>query len=564
MKQFPFFVLPGTSLILFSSFVAQAEPTFNKDIAPIIFEHCAGCHRPGQAGPFNLLTYADVSKRARQVSEVVQKRVMPPWLPEKGHADFVGDRSLSKEKIELIQKWYAAGAQEGAPADLPPMPRLPEGWELGNPDLVVEMPEAYALAGEGKDVYRNFVFPIPTSQRKFVKGVELNPGNRKVVHHAFINVDTTPFSRHKAGKSRPPGFDGMLLPETALMPGGQSLGWQPGKTPRFSPEGLPWVLETNTDLVLQLHMHPSGKPEQVRPRVAFYFTDKPPTNMAYRINLNPLIIDIPPGSQDYAIEDSYRLPVDVDLIGISPHAHYICKRMEGRATFPDGRTSDLIVIPNWDFNWQGDYQYSQPVLLPKGTTLGMRFTYDNSTNNIRNPNNPPKRIRYGLETTEEMGELWFQVVPRKASERNTLAQDFYHHLALITLGYNEHVLIENPKDAEAHTRAGRVQAYFGQVNQALEHFKAAIQADPNYDRAWYEVGFINFRLNRMKEAQEAFENTVRLNPDDYSALGSLGAIAMQRGEFEQAETRFRAALKINPADSVARDNLERVLKARAR
>jgi Flp pilus assembly protein TadD len=194
----------------------------------------------------------------------------------------------------------------------------------------------------------------------------------------------------------------------------------------------------------------------------------------------------------------------------------------------------------------------------------MHFTYDNSADNPRNPNQPPKRVRYGLQTSDEMGELWFQVLPREPRERNTLGQDFYKHLAQRTLDYNEHVLKENPKDAEAHTRAGRARLYFGDTPGALEHYNAAVQADPNYDRAWYELGFVYLRQNQLDGAQKAFENVVRLNPDDYQAQGSLGMVYMQKGDVAHAEACLRAALRLNPNDSLARENLERVIKARRR
>ena len=541
----------------------QGTLTFNKDIAPIVFRHCASCHRPDQAAPFNLLTYADVKKRAKQVVEVVEKRYMPPWLPERGLLEFAYDRSLSVEQIGVIRQWAAEGAVEGAAEDLPALPKWTAGWQLGTPDLVIKLPQPYTLVAEGKDVYRNCVIPIPVSERKYVKGVEFLPGNWRVVHHAFINVDSTPISRRRAGKENPPGFDGMVLTDTARMPDGHFLGWQPGKVPQMAPDGLAWTLEPNTDLVLQLHLHPSGKPEMVQPTIAFYFTRQPPTNSAFRINLNALRIDIPAGAKDYAVEDQYTLPVDVNLIGVLPHAHYLGKSLEGYALLPEGTRKDLILIKDWDFNWQGDYRYVSPILLPKGSTLVMRWTYDNSSQNERNPNQPPKRVRYGPQTTDEMGELWYQVLPRDASERNLFERDFYAHLGRLVIEYNESVLKENPNDAEAHTKAGRAKFYFGRVAEALDHFQAAIRADPNYDKAYYELGFIYQRQNRLADAQQAFENVIRLNADDYEAQGSLGAIYFQKGDFDRAESCFKAALRINPADLIARKNLARVLQVRS-
>jgi hypothetical protein len=550
--------------VLKASSASEAPLTFNKDIAPVVFQHCVVCHRPGQSAPFSLLTYGDAKKRAKQVGEVVSKHYMPPWLPEKGYGDFADDRSLSADEIARICKWVAEGAEEGPTADLLPLPKWNEGWQLGTPDLVVKATQPYLLSSTGKDVFRNLVIHIPTADRKFVRGVEFQPGNWKVVHHALMFVDPTPYSRRRAEKEKPAGFDGMTMTQTAKMPGGQFLTWQPGKLPTLAPEGLPWVLETNSDLVVQLHLHPSGKPEEVQPVVAFYFTDKPPTNSTVRINLNPLHLDIPPGATNYVIEDKFVLPIDADLLRLSPHAHYLAKRMEGYALLPDGSRKELMLIKDWDFNWQGDYRYVKPVYLPKGSTLCMRFTYDNSTNNVRNPNQPPRRVRYGPETTYEMAELWLQVLPHDSSPRarDGLGQALYEHMAKLTIEHYEAVLLENPNDAVAHTRAGTAEHYFGQMNRALDHLQKAVKADPNSDEASYELGFLCLHLNRLSEAQAAFENVVRLNPDDFQAEGSLGSIYLQKGNLEQAEAHFKAAVRINPGDEVARKSLEMVAKAK--
>ena len=354
----------------------------------------------------------------------------------------------------------------------------------------------------------------------------------------------------------------MLLPETARMPDGHFLGWQPGKLPQLAPEGLAWTLQPNTDLVLQLHLHPSGKPELVQPTVAFYFTQRPPTNAAVRINLTALRMDIREGAKNYTVEDSYKLPVAVNLVGVLPHAHYLGKRLEGYAILPDRTKKELILIKDWDFNWQGDYRYASPILLPKGSSLVMRWTYDNSAENVRNPNRPPKRVKYGPQTTDEMAELWFQVLPVNPAERTLFERDFYGHLGRLTIEYNESLLEQNPNDAEAHTKAGRAELYFGQVLKALDHFQAAIKADPKNDRAYYELGFIALRQNKLAEAQQAFENVVRLNPDDYEAEGSLGVAYLRKGDLEQAEAHFKSALRINPDDQIAAKNLARVEQAK--
>jgi tetratricopeptide (TPR) repeat protein len=236
--------------------------------------------------------------------------------------------------------------------------------------------------------------------------------------------------------------------------------------------------------------------------------------------------------------------------------------MHGYAGLPNGVKKDLILIKQWDFKWQGDYRYQQPIYLPRGTTLHMHFSYDNSAENIRNPNNPPRRVKYGLQTTDEMGELWLQVLPRNPAERNILAKDFYGHLAQVTINYNEYLLKENPKDAEAHTAAGRAKVFFGRIPEALRHFQAAINAQPGYDRAYYEFGYVMLQHDRLVDAERAFETVVLLNPDDYEAHGSLGVIALRNQELDKAQKHFEAALRINADDAIARANLDQVLKAR--
>jgi thioredoxin-like negative regulator of GroEL len=540
--------------------------TFNKDIAPILFGHCASCHRPGQSGPFNLLSYEDVQKRAKQVVEVTQSRYMPPWLPSAGHEPLANDRSLSAEQIALIQQWLADGAPEGDAKDLPAAPKFPEGWRLGKPDLVVQMPIAYTLPASGKDVYRNFVFPIPVTARKYVSAVEFNPGNRQV-HHALIYVDATRQSRRQADKAtaagEPPGFDGMVMPQTAQMPGGQLLGWQPGKVPYHMSDGLAWVLEKDMDVVLQMHMQPSGKPETIQPSLAFYFTDRAPTNAPFRVNLTRLDLAIPAGATNYIVEQSYTLPIDVDVLRISPHTHYLGHELSGYAVLPDGTRKSLLHIKDWDFNWQGDYEFAKPVFLPRGATLNMRFRFDNSTNNVQNPFNPPRTVSYGVNTTDEMAELWFQVLPRTVAERETLAKDFSQHLARVLIDYYKYVLRSNPNDASVHMKLGRSLHYEGRMAEAVHHLSTAVRLDPKDDKAQYELGFLYLRQNQLREAQAAFENVIRLRPDDWQAYGNLGNVHLRLKNLDLAEQCFVAALQINPQDAIAARNLSMVREAKA-
>ncbi len=535
--------------------------TYYHDIAPILFAQCSNCHRPGQSAPFSLLTYDETKRRALEIVKVTQSRYMPPWLPAPGYGEFTNERRLTEEEIGILEQWVHEGTEEGIRSDSPPAPVWNSDWQLGKPDLVVELP-TYTLASTGRDVYWNFVAPIPTDKLRFVRAVEFNPGNPKIVHHAFIQVDETSRSRLLAARNTPPGFPGMELSETAHMPGGQLLGWQPGKLASTAPEGLAWPLKVGTDLVLQTHLNPSGKPEKILPSVAFYFTDRPPTNQSFRLKLTALRLDIPPDEANYNVTESYTLPVDAAVLRSGAHAHYLGRDLKGYATLPNGERVPLLWIKNWDFKWQGDYQYSKPVWLPKGSKLTLDFTYDNSTNNIRNPHQPPERIRFGLESRDEMGELYFQLLPRDSQNYRVLANDFARYFVKTSRDFFAFRVKINPADAEAHKRLGRILLSEGAVPEAIAHIRESIRLDPMADEPHYDLGGFYLQEGKLAEAQREFSDVVRLNPYDFEAFGSLGIISLEVGRNSDARMYFERALQINPEDHLARGYLN-ALKAGA-
>lgn len=528
--------------------------TFHHDIAPILYDHCSTCHRPGQSAPFSLLNYDDAKRRAAEIVKVTQNRYMPPWLPVHGYGEFANERRLTEEEIGILAQWANEGTGEGLASDGPPVPKWNSDWQLGKPDLVVELP-TYTLPAAGRDVYWNFVAPIPTDKIRFVRGVEFNPGNPKIVHHAFIQVDETSRSRQLAARNTPAGFPGMELSETAHMPGGQLLGWQPGKLASMAPDGLAWPLKVGTDLVLQTHLNPSGKPESIHPSVGFYFTDQPPTNQSFRLKLTALKLDIPAGEANYHVTESYLLPVDAAVIRVGAHAHYLGKDLKGYATLPTGKREPLIWIKNWDFKWQGDYQYADPVWLPKGTTVTLDFTYDNSTNNIRNPHDPPERVRFGLESRDEMGELYFQLLPRNSQDYRVLAIDFARYFVRTSRDFFAFRVEVNPADAEAHKRLGRILMSEGAIAEAISHYRESIRLDPKADEPHYDLGGFYLQQGKLADAQREFGEVVRLNPSDSEAYGSLGIISMQLGRNADAGLYFERALQINPEDQLARGYL---------
>ena len=519
-----------------------ATVTFNRDIAPIVFRNCIVCHRPGESAPFSLLTYAEARKRAGLITALTTSRFMPPWLPERGNVEFLGERGLSDDEIALIRLWVEQGAVEGDPADLPRPPEFAQGWQLGKPDMVLTMEKTFTVPAEGVDVFRNFVLPIPVSTPRWVKAVELRPGNLQVVHHAVMQVDRSRSSRRRDEEDAEPGFPGMDLAGSEA-PGGQSIGWTPGKLPIVD-ERLAWRVEPGSDMVLQLHMLPTGKPEQVAPKIGLFFTDQPPDEQAFSLLMRNDNIDIPAGDGGYVIEDSLTLPVAVEAIGVYPHAHYLGKSIEAYATLPDGRKRWLINIPKWDFNWQDDYRYSQPLRLPAGTRIHMRFVYDNTSANALNPHNPPQRVRFGNRSTDEMATLAIQVIPKQAEDKPLLRE------ALMRAR-----LEKNFDNWFAHNALSSALKDQGRMDEALSHIHEAIRLHPGHPQLRYNLGNTLLALSRTEEAVESYRRTLTIEPDHPKANNNL-AVAFQRmGDLARAVQHYREQLTVSPMDARAHANL---------
>ena len=387
------------------------EVTFNKHVAPILFRRCAGCHRPGEVAPFALLGYKDASKRAGLIAEVTSGRQMPPWKAEPGAGHFADERRLSDDEIALIQRWSETGAVEGDAADLPPAPKFTEGWQLGEPDLVLKMVEPYTLAASGADEYRCFVLPIQVPAGKYIQAIEYRPGNRKIVHHAVITALPHEQAAKKLAAADGKSFLSGLAPPGRLLSGPLSI-WTPGMEPHAMPDDLASTWPDKTDLVLQLHLHPSGKPEVEQSAIGIHLTDRKP---GARLQMNVFSsnrIDIEPGKPDYELKASRKLNADATVFGLFPHMHLIGRSVRAEATLPDGAKVPLISIADWDFNWQYYYRYAEPVRLPAGTRIDVRWTYDNSASNPANPSKPPRRVTFGEQTADEMAFLIFDMIAR--------------------------------------------------------------------------------------------------------------------------------------------------------
>jgi tetratricopeptide (TPR) repeat protein len=546
-------------IALASSGRAQRAVTFSKDVAPILYKHCATCHRPGEIAPFSLLTYDDARPQARALARVTRERTMPPWKPEPGFGDFTGEDRLTDQQIGIIQRWVDGGAVQGDPSMLPAAPHFAEGWRLGQPDLVVTLKSPYTLSPGGPDVLRNFVIPIPTQSLKYVRGIEFRPGNSRVVHHANMRIDSTSSSRMLDEADPEPGFNGLLV--SGSFPDGFFLGWTPGQLPPLLPDGMSWRLEPGSDLVVQLHMHPGSTPETVQPSVGFFFTDTPPARTPVMLRLGRQNIDIPAGASRYRVSDEYRLPIDVEILAVQPHAHYRAREIKGTATLPDGTMKPLILIKDWDFNWQDVYQYREPLKVPKGTTVSMEFTYDNSAANRRNPDRPPQRVHWGQNSNDEMGDLWLQVVAASSGDRKILEAGFGPKvLGEDAVGY-ETLLVTDPNNARLHDAAAALLLGTGQTARAMAHLEAALRIDPNLASAHYNLASALLANNDANAAIDHLRRAVELSPAFAAAHVNLGTALRQQRRYDESERELRRGLELQSRSAPAHTNLAGVLAA---
>jgi len=545
------------------SAAAQPRLTFTKDIAPIVWDRCASCHRPGEIGPFSLVTYDDVKRRLTQIADATSRRVMPPWKPEPGAEDFQDQRRLTDVEVLTLQRWIAGGAVEGDPSDLPPRPSWNDGWRLGVPDLIVRMPEAYTVRADGPDVFRTFVIPIPLSTGRYVRALEFQPGNARVVHHANLGVDRTQASRQLDLRDPEPGYVGSMGAD-ARYPVGQLLGWTPGQAPHASPDGMTWRVEPGSDLVAQLHLQPTGKPEPVQISVGFFFTDMPPVRTPVGLRMGSETIEIPAGERDHMVVDRYVVPVDVDVIAIQPHAHNLARRMEATATLPDGTTRRLIAINDWDFRWQDVYRYANPFQLPKDTVIAMRFTYDNSADNIRNPHRPPARVVWGQNTTDEMGDLWLQLATRTSADHHILAADVGRKAHTEDVAAYTKLLRRDPENPLRHDAVANLYLEDGHIDEAIDHYKHSLRLEPRSAQTHYNLGVALSMRNRRDEARVQFEEALRIDPAYAQAHNNLGALLHLLGRTDLAVEHYRRAATLRPDNVEAHANLGQLLSAQGR
>ena len=400
--------------------IESDTPTFTTDIVPILFQHCSRCHRRGEVAPFSLLTYEDTVAHASQIRVVVNRRLMPPWKAEPGFGRFRNEHRLSSQQINLIDTWVASGMARGDETRTPPPPQFTSGWQLGSPDLELIMLEPFDVPADGPDIYQHFVIPTGLTENRLVSAVEFRPGASEVVHHAFVYYDTTGTGRELDKQDPGPGYSRVGTPGFPVT--GSFGGWGPGGLPRRLPRELGMPLHANADLVVQIHYHPSGRAVTDRSRIGLHFAPPTATYLVREIMVANVDLAIPAGECRHHHSASYTLPVETIVLDATPHMHTLGREIKVEAFLPDGKKRPLVWIRDWDFNWQENYVFKEPIGLPAGTRIQLDCWYDNSRENPLNPNSPPQKVRWGDFSNDEMGICYFQVTTQTMEDYETLAR----------------------------------------------------------------------------------------------------------------------------------------------
>ncbi len=379
----------------------KVAPTWSNSIASIIQNNCQECHRPGEVGPFSLVTYEQARKRADDLARVVEARNMPPWKPTPGFGPALDhSRALSEKDVQKLIDWAEAGAPEGNVNDVPSTPTFASGWKLGTPDLVLKLPAPYSVPASGEDIYRCFVIPSGVMENRFVEAVEYKPGNRRVVHHILGFVESKGQARKKDAEEPGEGYTCFGGPQVEIQ--GELGGWAPGNEQKRLPEGVGRFFPAKGDVILQVHYHPNGKPETDQSEIGIYFSKKPVKKSFHTFLAMDEQFVLKPGEKNHEVVAEWEFPFDAEIRTVTPHMHLLGKDMTMKLILPDKTERGLVQVLDWDFNWQMTYTYREPLAVPKGSKVVVTAHYDNSAENPRNPSSPPKEVRFGEATTDEM------------------------------------------------------------------------------------------------------------------------------------------------------------------
>ncbi len=388
--------VPGCLIARAKKPTVTGEVTYANQVARILQQRCQECHRPGEIGPFALLTYQDAHAWADTIQEVVLEQRMPPWHADPRHGRFSNDRHLSQEEIDTLRAWVQQGCPKGDDKDLPPPMQFPQGWKIGQPDAVFRMAEAFKVPATGVLSYKRFTVDPSFKEDVWVQAAECRPGNRAVVHHILVYLQS-------------PGKPIYASDGTAST----LAGWAPGDMPALYTPGTAKRIPAGTKLVFEVHYTPNGTEQNDRCSVGIIFAKQPPAQVAETNILAKTPLRIPPGAANHKEQLTYTFRDDALVLSFMPHMHLRGVSAKYVAAYPDGRTETLLSVPDYDFNWQSVYRFAEPLRIPKGTKLTWIGHWDNSADNPRNPD-PTKEVRWGLQTWDEMQNGWMEVVWKKS------------------------------------------------------------------------------------------------------------------------------------------------------
>lgn len=404
-------------LVAGAAMAASSTPTFYKDVLPVLENRCQNCHRPGESGPMALLDYKGTRPYAKAIKAAVLERKMPPWPADPHFGVFENDRRLSDAEVKTLTAWADGGAPEGDPKDAPKPMNWVEGWTIGKPDVVIEMPQPVDIPASGTIEYQYLVIPTGFTKDTWVTAAEVRPGNRAVVHHviAFLRPPGSPWMADaKPGVPFIPGKDqrGAGRRQAANntdLPSELLVGYAPGMPADMSPAGAAKLVRAGSDIVLQLHYTANGTASTDRTRIGLVLAKETPQFRQVTMNATQNRFAIPPGDSNYEVKSQITLQDDAELVNLMPHMHLRGKDFTYKAVYPTGETQTLLSVPRYDFNWQLVYMFAKPVVLPKGTRIECTAHYDNSPNNPANPD-PGKVVKWGDQSWEEMMIGWFDVI----------------------------------------------------------------------------------------------------------------------------------------------------------
>ncbi|MCI4666755.1 MAG: T9SS type A sorting domain-containing protein [Bacteroidia bacterium] len=403
---------------------ATAQVNYSEDIAPIIYNNCTSCHRPGEIAPFSLTNYNEVAAWGTMLKYVTEIKYMPPWKPDRNYSTFVGEKGLTEQEIKLIAEWVDAGTPQGDPNLEPPLPNFPTGSQLGTPDLVLEMSEDYFIEGNNQDDYRVFVLPTGLAEDKEIAAIEFRPGNTRAVHHALLAYETDGLAAARDAQSATYGYES--FGDFGVPVQGTFTGYTPGIQSVFFPEGIGTTLPKGSDLLVQVHYAPLATNETDRSKVNIFYK-KGNDSISREVERLPATpFDLDGGFLSFNIapntvrtfHGTKELTEDISLMSVYPHMHYLGKKWDLYALTPSGDTINIVRINDWDFNWQGAYTFDRMKKIPSGSVIHVWGTYDNTSNNPFNPNNPPARVRWGESTTDEMYLVGMTYVPYRNGDEN--------------------------------------------------------------------------------------------------------------------------------------------------